>query len=471
MKTFESSVSNEGIEQFLKNNYGFNNEEDFSCLLVNNFIMVFNEIMRDLEEINNRIKLIDKKRAKLKPEDYEFKKLNYSKRINIKAKEEIEDFLTCKAISYVKERVVEKKKWLRKTDEFSAIFDRLPYEYSYYKQFYDPAYDYSTDTKFRFLLNHSPSKIQEKIELKASDIENYYTDMNYIIKHENLLKKVLTGIQSHHVLIKREEIFNTLNALYETERYQSFINLAVLQVEGLFYDFCFILNDEVVAENVGTLSVKAEKAFADNPVLWLSIYPYYAFDAPIFRNKIAHNGLWDSMDLKNFCNDLVFDLYSIIQAIKTSDKLPYNLLGVVLMIRDKITTVEIPEDKYISVLAELFGGSIGKFGANGIFNILKSRELKKDILEFYPIKVNDTEQTNLYEECCRITDIINNEKTWDFILGELKTIHNYEPGKPYDFVEFARSIKNNYIGDFQKDSIIKGKCVEVSRELKRFEIT
>ncbi len=468
--TFENSISEAEREVFLKDEYGLKNEEEFMCLLVNNFIMVQSEIMKDLKEINDRIKQIDKKRSKLTPEDYEFKKLDNCKRINIKAKEEIEHFFTEKTISYIKERVADRKRWIRSTGELNSIFDKLPYNYSYYKQFYSPEYDYSTDTKYRFILNHSPSKIKEKIDQKLACKERYYADLDFIMKNENMLKKVLDGIRNHHVLIKREEIFDTLIALYEAERYQSFINLAVLQVEGLFYDFCFILNDEVEVKNIGTLSVKAEKAFVNNPALWLSTYPYYAFDAPIFRNKIAHNGLWDSQDLKNFCNELVFDLYSIIQAIKIFNKLPYNLLGVVLTMRKEINTVEIPEEKYPFVLAELFGGSqLGKFGANGIFSIIKNREKKKEVLEFYTLKVNDTEHTSLYEECCRLTDVIYCEKTWDIIIEHLKEISNYQPGKPYDFVEFATSIKNSYINEFSNGSILKEKCIEVSKALKKFK--
>lgn len=470
MDTFEKEAIKEKREEFLKDEYDFTNEEEFTSILINNFIMVQSEVMRDLKEINDRINQINAQQSKLKPEEYEFRKLDYSKRINVKAKVEIEQFLTEKSISYIKERVKDKKNWIRSQNELSKLFDCLPYDYSYYKQFYNPEYDYSTDTKYRFLLNHSPSKIQEKIELKSKSVEKYYADLEYNMNHEDMLNKVLSGIRNHHVLIKREEIFDTLNSLYKAERYQSFINLAVVQVEGLFYDFCFILNDEIEVENVGTLSVKAEKAFSNNLALWLSMYPYYAFDAPNFRNKIAHNGLWDSGNLKNFCNELVFDIYSIINAIRLSDKLPYNLFSVVLTMRNKIKSIDISEKDYLAVLMEIFGGAqICKSGANGIFSDLKNREQKKKILEFYPIQINDTESTNLYEECCRITKVIYTEKTWDIILELLKDIKDYTPGNPYDFVEFSKSIKNNYICEFENGSNLKKKCIEIGKELKRFE--
>jgi hypothetical protein len=169
---------------------------------------------------------------------------------------------------------------------------------------------------------------------------------------------------------------------------------------------------------------------------------------------------------------LVFDLYSIIQAIKTANKVPYNMLGVVLMMREEIKTVDIPEERYSDVVGELFGGSqVKKEGAKSIFETLKSREQKREILEFYKIKVNEIEETDLYEESCRLTDIIYNEKTWDIILETLKSVTEYNPGKPYDFVDFCKAIRNSYIGVFENGSILKEKCKEVSKEIKRFEVS
>ncbi|APU87075.1 hypothetical protein [Clostridium botulinum] len=154
----------------------------------------------------------------------------------------------------------------------------------------------------------------------------------------------MCNIANHHLFIKRKEIFETLYDLYNHEKFESFINLAVIQIEGLFYDFCLILNDEKeienIDENIGTLSVKAEKVFANNKFLWLSAYPYFAYDAPIFRNKIAHNGLYNSNNNKNFANELILDLYFITELAKISNIFPYNILQVVIPIRAQIKTLE-----------------------------------------------------------------------------------------------------------------------------------
>jgi len=94
--------------------------------------------MRDIKEINARLKRINK----FKSESYEYRKLDYCERINIEAKNEIEIFLSKEVVNYVKERVVNKRNWERSTDGLAKMFDVPPYKYSYYKTFYDPEFDF-----------------------------------------------------------------------------------------------------------------------------------------------------------------------------------------------------------------------------------------------------------------------------------------------------------------------------------------
>ena len=468
IKTFEKDVSDEDLTEFLKKGYGNNGDPEFLSLLINNFIMVQSEIMRDLKEINETIRSIDLQRKAIDPNSYEFRKLDYCKRINIQAKEEIEVFLIEEAIEYIKKRVIEKEKWERTTDGLNRLFDILPYNYSHFKRYYNPNYDFSTDTKYRFLRHHNPELIQPIIDLKSNNTTKYYEDLESTIKSQKLLERVINGIKGHHVLIKRDEIFDTLNNLYVEQKYQSFINLAVIQVEGLFYDFCYILNDENEVDQPGTLSVKAERVFSSNRSLWLSMYPYFAFEAPIFRNKIAHNGLWDSDDAKDFANELIFDLHAIIQAIKFSNKLPYNLLGVILPLRRDVNTLEYSYEDYSRVIISLLIGTQGENIGTEFFNILKRKDEKRKELEFYPIPVSTSDNTNLYEECCRLTNVLYDERFWDEIIRILSDVKEHNKGKVNDFVDFVNLLVKNYISEFQKESILKEKCIEINKSLGRF---
>lgn len=468
METFEGKELGDSLIDFIEREYDYSNDDEFVELLINNFILIQSEVMRDLKEINDRISCIEMEKQKLIPNSYEYRKMDYCKRINAEAKDEIEDFLVNKSISYIKDRVISKKKWGRLTDDLGKLFDVPPYKYSNYKRYYSPDYDFSTDSKYQFLHHHNPKRIQEKIDLKRNDIKSYYSDLDYNINQNSLLEKVISGVNSHHVLCKRKEIFESLYHLYKQEKYQTFINLAVIQVEGLFYDFCLILNDEIESDNFGTLSVKAERAFSKNQALWLSTYPYFAFDVPIFRNKIAHNGFLDVKDLKQFSNELIHDLFTIISAIKFSGKFPYNLLGVFLSLRKVVETTTYSPKDYKAIIIDLFG-STQIWDAKEVFDLIKGREEKREVLEFYTIETSESENTNLYDECCTLWKIIEDGKFWDDIIEILSHIEKQKKEKPYDFVLFAKSIVNNFIGTFEKGSNLKNKCILLQKELGRFK--
>ncbi len=467
------SLSNDELMHYMNKSYNFSKEdyEPQTVLLINNFLLTYSEIVNDLKEITERIKNIDEKMSQLNSGDYEFRKLKYFKDRNIKAKIEIEEFLMNNVAEYVRERVVEKKNWIRSSEGLSKIFDRLPYNYSYYKRYYDSQFDFSTESKFFFLLNHNREAIDTKINIKKDDPEKYYYDIDKLIKSEELLKKILFKVESHHRLKNRKEIFETLYGLYENGLYQSFINLAVIQIEGLFHDLCVVINDEKETNNMGTISEKAEKIFKANFVLWLSIYPYYAFEFPIYRNKIAHSGLWTDDNFKDFANELILDLYTILEVIKLPYIPPNNLLILFVPMRQKINHLEFTEDDYETILVELFSSyQFDKNSSKSIFDFLKERDIKRDLLEHYIIPVSNNVITNLYEECNRLINVIYNEKFWDIILRYTKEFKTYNPGKPYDFIEFVSVITNNYIGEFKQNTTVKDKCIEVKKEIKRFII-
>lgn len=466
-------LSSKETLNYMVENYNFD-ESDCkyqTALLINNFLLVYGEIVNDLKEITERIRYIDEKMPKLNSGGYEFKKLNYFKSRNIKVKAEVEKFLMYDVAKYVKERVIHRKKWIRSSTDLGKMLDKLPYDYSFYKRYYDPEYDFSTESKFCFLLEHNREAIDIKIETRENNPSKYFNDVDKIIKSRGLLKKIVSGIEGHHRLKNRVEIFDTLCKLYEDGLYQSFINLAVIQIEGLFYDFCVVIDDEQEIDNMGTLSEKAEKIFISNLMLWLSIYPYFAFEVPIFRNKIAHSGLWSEDNIKGFANELILDLYTILEIIKLPYVPPNNLLNLFVSIRREIKHLEFTEGDYEIILKEMF--LITQFGKGcpwNIFTLLKGRGIKQELFEHYIISISDDVNTNLYEECNRLTKVIYNEKFWDIVLIHTQKVHKHEPGGAFDFIDFIKLITNNYINEFKSNTLVKGKCIEVKKELKRFDI-
>lgn len=470
-----NSLSDVEILRYMAENYNFDgiDPESQTVSLINNFLHTYDKIINDLKEITERIGYIDKKMARLASKDYEFKKLSYFKGRNIEAKIEIEKFLMYNVAEYVKKCVADKKRWTNSSMTGSGeTFGGLPYRYSYYRRYYDPQYDFSTESKFRFLLENDRRAIDIKIEIKKDSLIRYSKDVNRIIKSEELLKKIVSKVQGHHRLKNRTEIFETLYRLYEDELYQSFINLAVIQIEGLFYDFCVVINDEQEIDNMGTLCVKAEKIFKSNFVLWLSVYPHFAFEVPIFRNRIAHKGLWKEYDLRNFANELILDMNTILEMIKLPYIPPNNLLVLFESVRQKITHLEFTEDDYETILAEIFTAIQSEENCTrNMFTLLKERETKRELFEHYAIPISDDACTNLYEECNRLTGVIHNERFWDIVLMYMQKVQTHSSGKRYDFIDFIKLMVSSYVGEFESDTPTREKCLKVKRELEKFSAT
>ena len=120
--------------------------------------------------------------------------------------------------------------------------------------------------------------------------DEYYSMMKDKIKKNRLLEKNALLVDAHNVLVRRTEIFKDLVDLYSSERWKSFIALAVLQIEGLFYDCCEILKERNLSGTAGCLPEKVEKAFSENVALMHYAYPYFRYEVPLLRNKIAHVG-------------------------------------------------------------------------------------------------------------------------------------------------------------------------------------
>lgn len=60
LKTYLPDVKQDNLVEYLQTNYSFDcNLDDFTSSLINNYILIQSEIMRDIKEINNRIKEIE----------------------------------------------------------------------------------------------------------------------------------------------------------------------------------------------------------------------------------------------------------------------------------------------------------------------------------------------------------------------------------------------------------------------------
>lgn len=299
-------------------------------VFVFNYIYVSQKIIADLCEINERLQHLKQLDSSIPAEkDYERRKLRYFANLNKQARDEIIQFLSIGLLDYlIEDKSVNYVS--RQDDKLLNLKLQSCYEYGFYKKYYDPNYDFSTDAKIRFIprvkLEDLSDFINSYIKLKHENFNAYQIELSRIVVENNVLDYLYERIEIHNIMKRRLEVFDTLKILYAREKWQPFISLAILQIEGLFYDCCHVLKINELGGFAGTLVEKVDKSFRDNHIMMLSVYPYYMFEIPKLRNEIAHTGLIESDNLEHIANRLVLDLNTIISWIYDMSHDKYKIL-------------------------------------------------------------------------------------------------------------------------------------------------
>ena len=437
-------------------------------LFISNYKYLLDLVLKDIDEINHRLKALKKLDKKEPPEkDYLHRKLRYFIDKNKTVLNEINHYI----LNEVYEILSENKNinYLdRVDDELFNMMLTAKYPYNFYKKYYDFYYDFSIESKIRFMPGVNPENfldvINFYIDLKKNNFEEYQNRLSKIITTHNVLEYLCTNVEVHNVLNKRLEVFNSLKYLYEHEQWQSFISLAVLQIEGLFYDCCMIQKQNKLSKTAGTYVEKVEKSFRNNDIIMLSVFPYFMYDIPDIRNEIAHTGYFDSDNLNHIANELIFDLNTLIKWIYDITHKKYTILK---MIDDKLEECheEDLKKKTDLLLYEMLANTaVTDFK---YLDLLKSPELYSDEISYMKTPVGYWE--GIIE---RILNIIKTDIFWNRIYDNIKDDTEYRDDKPFNLVLLAEKLKNTFIPIFLKGSSEKLACQKVASkidEIKRLQ--
>lgn len=379
------------------------------------------------------------------------KKYIHFANINKDARSEIADFIASGLQAFVKEhRQIDYCG--RKDDEGLIMMFRCKYSYGVFSRYYDPDYDFSTETKVRGLnlsILEAEEIIRNTIEMRRDNPNEYYNKMEEIISEHKLLTFNSALIEAHNVLRRRADIFNTLIDLYSSEKWIPFVALATLQVEGLFYDCCEILKEKELGGTAGTLTEKVDKAFKDNSALMRYAHPYFKYDVPLLRNTIAHVGTVENTpeELKRMCIDLILDINSIVSWI-------YNLS------RGKYTTIEMlysdvkDSDKMVEslIVSMLSCMSVSDFK---YLDVLVDTGKFED--EFKYMKFEDN---FIIEHTSFLRKIIDTEEFWNYLACHIDENKKCED-KPYCIEWLAGKLADAFIKIYSKESAEKKACANV----------
>lgn len=432
-------------------------------VFVSNYIYISQKIVADLCEINERLQHLKQLDASIPAEkDYEHRKLRYFANLNKQARDEIIHFLSSGLLDYL----IEHKSVnyvSRQDDKGLNLMLQSCYEYGFFKKYYDPDYDFSTEAKIRFIpgvkLENFLDVINGYIKLKHDDCNAYQIELRRIVGENNVLDYLCEKIEVHNIMNRRLEVFNTLKILYAEKKWQSFISLAILQIEGLFYDCCNVLKINELSGSAGTLVEKVDKSFRDNHILMLSVYPYYMFEVPEIRNEIAHTGLIEADNLEHIANELVLDLNTVISWIYEISHGKYKIL---MMISDALDNKK-SED--INVLASTLIYEMASCMGITDFKYLDLLKKPSD----YSDEIGCMKTPIGYWDAIidKIMNIIKTETFWNIIDGHINETERFEINKPFNLLVLADKLKNTFIPVLSKDSPEKLACQRVAAKLQK----
>ncbi len=431
-------------------------------IFVSNYVFISQKIISDLCEINNRLQYLRQLDSSIPAEkDYEHKKLRYFANLNKQAKDEIIQFLNDRLLDYL----IEQKNVnyvARQGDEGLQLMLQSCYEYGFFKRYYDPDYDFSTESKIRFIpgikVENYLDVISDYIKLKQDDFNAYQIELSRMVNENNVLDYLHGRIKVHNVMHCRLEIFDTMRTLYKEKKWQSFIALTILQIEGLFYDCCNVLHINGLSGTAGTLVEKVDKSFRDNHILMLSVYPYYAFEIPEIRNEIAHTGLMNSENLEYVANELILDLNTVISWIYEISHNKYKILHMISDALDKESS------EGINVVASKL---LYEMLSCTVIPDFKYLDLLKNPADFFEeiqcMKTPGGYWNSIIE---KILSIIKTKEFWDLINSIIDETEQYERNKPFNLLELADKLKNTFIPILDKGSPEKLACQRVAAKVQ-----
>ena len=379
------------------------------------------------------------------------KKYIYFSNINKDARTEVSSFIANGLQNFVEQhRTVDFAG--RMDDEGLIMMFRSNYSYGIYSRYYEPDYDFSTETKIRGLnlpILETENVIRSTIQMRKDNPEEYYSRMGDIIAEHKLLAQNAVLVEAHNILRRRSDIFKTLVDLYKSEQWSSFVALAVLQIEGLFYDCCEILKEKDLGGTAGTLTEKVEKSFKDNAALMRYAYPYFYFDAPLLRNKIAHVGTLEYIpeEMKRICIDLILDINSVVSWIYELSRSKYTTIE---MLYGDVKDDEKPAEKLLCSMLSCMSVTDFKY-----LDVLVETSAFED--EF---KYMNFDQNFIIEHVSLLRKIIDTDDFWNQIAGHIDENKKCED-KPYCVEWLAGKLADAFIKVYQKGSPEKEACAAV----------
>jgi hypothetical protein len=474
----DSNIKTKTIEEILFESLGLDlekyNKEQID-LIHKNFDHLICVVISDLKSINDRLLDYQKRykaieNVKTNEAEYARRKIIYFCDLNKEAREEITTFITKRLVEFLLDNNFDTLRRFEEDDKLSILFYNRRYKYAYYKSFYDMDYEYGTVVKLSELFHDIPlekwlDKENEYLSLKQNDEMLFKKKLRDFVDNKNILNEICKCVKKDYHLKKREEIFDTLNYLFYNKKYQSFLALGLLQLEGMFYDFCQIKYGD--SENQGTLVEKVDKALKVNEYKYMKFYPYFAFDVPIMRNDVAHKGMVEEQDLEEASYNLILDLYTVCRMVSSES---YDKFVGFIMVHEEMVSWESEEPEKASDESERNKKLVMALFQNrnvigdSFWKVLKSPELFREEIDSYKTEDLEPGYIDIPMMVAAISILVRQGAFWKAVI-EILNQYSTPTMSWKEMEEFAKFMKDDYIAEL--DGEAKEHCIEISKFLHK----
>ncbi len=352
----------------------------------------FEQVAKDLKEIDKRLLDIEKMINQISSKQNNEKKqeeipiLNYYKKRNQEAKDEILNFLKERIYTYSL-NICLNYDWGIYKSFFLTISGNNPYPYSFNKKSYEVQEPNELENKF---MNMPTSHFQTIYKQYIEDKPSFQKYLSKYIKDNKIINKIENLILINHSLSKRRAIIEEMIKSYQTGSKVIFANSVPTQIEGILHDLCVEFgNDENLLIKMGLQQKLDLLQYTLKEELF---YEYYAFNFRIIRNRVAH-GLVLQAEVDELADLLLLDLYDICQ-LTVSPK---------ILINQKISSI------------------------TSINQNLKEPDFKEVIKYLSFDKIEIPVFYNLYQQIDEIEKLFSCGEFWNFLEKEIEI--SIEPNK------------------------------------------
>ncbi|MFE4039629.1 hypothetical protein [Priestia sp. YIM B13489] len=223
---------------------------------------------------------------------------------------------------------------------------KYKYQFSYIQEnedYYKTGYDYSITIKFTkelfsFINTYEKTYATNKQEaetllknyryssyklekIKSENINNYKEILFNYIKESEVIKYIETGTKDNHVLNKRYSVIKSAVNAFKNKDYLGFMNIAPIQIEGIFFDMCDEF--EIIPDELSSYSLTTKVNEIGTRVPEYDEKPYFLFHFPLIRNKVAHGLFLQVENIEVLAFEMLLDLQYLVYVMNEKEYIPY----------------------------------------------------------------------------------------------------------------------------------------------------